>query len=190
MDMSLSAIALLVALASAAPQQSTPPASAEPLPRIDEMPVVPLRPEELGVSLEKIQRALARRPAIKIPDDSRRDSSDLPLFRVSIEEQKLSISEILGPEFWKGPAPYGGMTHQEFLNMVTPKDVQGYAPFSNAQAATVAITSFALQWGLKSAIRALQDAKTESEREEARKEVQEALEALRKARREAGLPDK
>jgi hypothetical protein len=190
MDMSLSAIALVVVLAASGPQQSTPPPSAEPVPRMDETPLVPLNPAELGVSIEKIQRALARRPAIKLPDDSRRDASDLPLFRVSIEERKFTISEILGPEFWKGPAPYGGMTHQEFLNMVTPKDVQGYAPFSNAQAATVAITSFALQWGLKTAIRALQDAKTEREREQARQEVQEALDALRKARREAGLPDK
>ena len=27
------------------------------------------------------------------------------------------------------------MTHQEFLDMVTPKDVQGYAPFSNGEGA-------------------------------------------------------
>jgi hypothetical protein len=142
------------------------------------------------VSLEKIQRALARPPAIKVQEATTRDQSELPLFRVSIEERKLTIQEILGPDFLRGPVPYGGMTHQEFLNMVTPKDVQGFAAFSNAEAATVAVTAFALQWGLKTAIRALQDAKDERAREAARKEVQEALEALRKARREAGLPDK
>lgn len=74
--------------------------------------------------------------------------------------------------------------------MVTPKDVQGFAPYSNAEAATIAVTAFALQWGLKNAIRALQDAKDEREREAARQEVQQAVEALRKARREAGLPDR
>jgi hypothetical protein len=82
------------------------------------------------------------------------------------------------------------MTHQEFLNMVTPDEVRGYAAYNNAQAATVALTSFALQWGVKTAIKALQEAKTEREREAARKEVRDALEALRRARLEAGLPDR
>lgn len=188
--MSLSALLLILALAPPAPLQAGSSGGAEQAGNLVATPVVPLNPEELGVSLEKIQRALARAPAIKVPEETRRDSSDVPVFRISIEERKLSIDEILGPEFWRGPAPYGGMTHQEFLNMVTPDEVRGYAAFNNAQAATVAVTSFALQWGLKTAIRALQDAKTDREREEARKEVQEALEALRKARREAGLPDR
>jgi uncharacterized protein YaiL (DUF2058 family) len=84
----------------------------------------------------------------------------------------------------------GSMTHQEFLNLVTPKDVQGYAAFSNKQALTVAATSVALQWALRQAIQKFKDAKAEREREAARREVEEALAALRKARREAGLPDK
>jgi len=92
----------------------------------------------------------------------------------------------------KGPVPVagGGMTHQEFLDLVTPKDVQGYAAFSNKEAATVAATSFALKWALLKAIQKFQDAKAEREREAARKEVQEALADLEKARIAAGLPPK
>ena len=82
------------------------------------------------------------------------------------------------------------MTHQEFLDLVTPKDVQGYAAFSNKEAATVAATSFALKWALLKAIQKFQDAKAEREREAARKEVQEALADLEKARIAAGLPPK
>jgi len=43
---------------------------------------------------------------------------------------------------------------------------------------------------LKQALRKYHDAKEEREREAARKEVIDALTALEKARREAGLPEK
>jgi hypothetical protein len=82
------------------------------------------------------------------------------------------------------------MTHQEFLSMVTPKDVQGYAAFSNREAFAVAATSIALQWALQKAIHKYEEAKKEREKEAAREEVQDALAALAKARQKAGLPPK
>jgi hypothetical protein len=82
------------------------------------------------------------------------------------------------------------MSHQEFLDLVTPTDVKGYAAFDNKQAAVVAATSFALQWAVTRAMKKLDEAITERQKEAARKEVAEALAALKKARREAGLPDK
>jgi hypothetical protein len=62
--------------------------------------------------------------------------------------------------------------------------------FDNKQAITVAATSFALQWALRQAVKKLEDARTARQKEAAEQEVDEALAALRKARREAGLPDK
>ena len=73
---------------------------------------------------------------------------------------------------------------------MTPKDFQGYAAFSNREAMTVAATSFALQWALQRAIHKFETAKQEREREAARKEVQDALAELEKARVKAGLPPK
>jgi hypothetical protein len=140
-------------------------------------------PEALPVDIDRIQRALARPAAIRL-------ESERKVFRVEVFGRKPTIEDILGPDYLVGPVPYGSMSHQEFLNMVTPKDVQGYAAFSNGKAATVAATSFALQWALRVAIQKYNDAKAEREREAARKEVEEALAALRKARREAGLPDR
>ncbi len=110
------------------------------------------------------------------------------MFRVEVLGRKPTIEDILGPDYLKGPVPYGGMTHQEFLDMVTPKDVQGYAAFSNREGLTVAATSFALQWALQKAIHKFDTAKQEREREEAREEVKEALEDLERARARAGLP--
>jgi hypothetical protein len=146
------------------------------------IPVEPL--PELPISLERIQRALSRPPAIRI-------RGDRVVFRVEVLGRKPTIEDILGPDYLKGPVPsYGGMTHQEFLNMVTPKDYQGYAAFNNREAMTVAATSFALQWALQKAIHKYETAKQDREREAARKEVQEALAELEKARLKAGLPPK
>ena len=80
------------------------------------------------------------------------------------------------------------MTHREFLDMVTPDDVKGYAAFSNKQGMTVAATSLALQWALQKAIQKFTEAKQEREREAAKREVEQALAELRRARRAAGLP--
>lgn len=152
----------------------TPPASSAA--RADPLP-------ELPVSLERIQRALSRPPAIRL-------EGNRVVFRVEVLGRKPTIEDILGPDYLKGPVPAGGMTHQEFLNMVTPKDFQGYAAFNNREAITVAATSFALQWALQKAIHKYETAKQQQERDAARKEVQEALAELEKARARAGLPPK
>jgi len=147
---------------AAAPQKPAPPAK--------------VNTEDLGVSLDRIQKALANTPKLRFDDQQK------PVFRVQVFGENPSIDEILGPDWAKGPVAYGAMTHQEFLNMVTPKDVQGYSAFSNSEGAAVAATSFALQWTLQKAIKKLRETTDEREREAARQEVLDALNALEKAR--------
>ena len=175
-------VALVLPLGSAAasasaqqPEESSPPAAAQDGAAVD--------PDALPVDLAKIRKAVSRPAAI-------RAESGRPVFRVQVFSRSPTIDDILGPDWKKGPTPLGAMSHQEFLNLVTPKDVQGYAAFDNKQAVTVAATSFALQWAVQKAMKKLDDARTERQKEAARREVDEALAALRKARREAGLPDK
>jgi hypothetical protein len=170
------ALLLSAQATSAFAQQEGPPASA---PAVDQ----PIDADALPVDLRKIQRAVARTPAIK-PDSTR------PVFRVQVFSRNPTIDDILGPDWRKGPTPLGAMSHQEFLDIVTPTDVKGYAAFDNRQALTVAATSFALKWAVQKALDKLDQARTERQKEAARKEVDDALAALRKARREAGLPDK
>ena len=57
-------------------------------------------------------------------------------------------------------------------------------------ACTVAATSFLLQWTLQKAIRKFKETENAREREAARKEVLDALNALEEARAKAGLPKK
>ena len=174
---------LVTALSTTPPQQGASSTGADDSSPKQARQATAVDPNELPVSLERIQRALERPPALRI-------SEGRPVFRVEIFGEKPTIEDILGPEFWKGPVSYGSMTHQEFLDLVTPKDVQGYAAFSNKQGLVVAATSVALKWALQKAITHYQEAKDAHAREAARKEVKEALDALERARRAAGLPDK
>ena len=174
---------LTAAVTGAAPQDRQPAPS--PAIQVDSATPPTDSPDgELPVSVDRIRQKLSDPPAIKLQTQG-------TVFRVEVVARKLTIEDILGPDYLKGPVPAsGGMTHQEFLDLVTPKDVQGYAAFSNKEAATVAATSFALQWALQAAIHKFQEAKADREREAARKEVQEALGELEKARIAAGLAPK
>jgi hypothetical protein len=183
---------LFVAMAAGPAQQQAQPAAPSGVPAEAARPAdeAGLQPAgngdepvaELPVSLSRIQRELSRPPAIRLDEGNRL------VFRVEVLGRKPTIEDILGPDYLKGPVPYGGMTHQEFLDMVTPKDVQGYAAFNNREAFTVAATSFALQWALQKAVHKFETARQDREREAARKEVQEALEDLERARARAGMP--
>ena len=150
---------------------------------LQQAPAPPASSEDLPVSIDRIQKALAAPPGIELKEQN-------PVFRLEIFGRKPTIEEILGERFWIGPTPYGGMTHQEYLNMVTPELARPYAGFTGGHLVAQALLTLSEQWALKQAIRKFRGALSEREREAARKEVEEALAALEKARREAGLSPK
>ena len=149
-------------------QQAAPPPSPEaPLP----------------VSLDRIQRALATKPAIELKEEH-------PVFRLEVFGRKPTLEDILGEKFWLGPSNYGSMTHQEFMDKVTPKELRSYGGFTGTSLLQVTALTLAEQWALKTAINKYRSALTEHERAAARKEVEEALADLERARAAAGLPPK
>jgi len=158
---------MLIAALAAGQQKEATPAEDTPLP----------------VSVSKIQKAISRPSAIKT-------DSDRTVFRIEVFSRKPTVADILGPDYLKGPVAYGGMTHQEFLNMVTPVEYRGYSMFTNKEGMAIAATSLILQWTLMKAIDKLKDARNERAREAARKEVIDAMNELEKARQKAGLPPK
>ena len=181
-------VVLLAGLLSGSPQQSGTSTEPEPPPQTRAERGSAQPSPDLPVSLKRIQRALLKPPTIRLLDPKTRDGRQV--YRVDVEAEKIDIVALLGRDSLRAPASYGGMTHQEFLDLVTPNDVRGYAAFSNGQGMMVAATSIALQWAVLKAIDSLKEAKDQRAKERARKEVEEALEALRRARRAAGLPDK
>jgi hypothetical protein len=171
----LYALALAAAVTTGGVSAQQAPASPSPVPApSSEAPTLP-------VDLDKIQEALSRPQAI-------RTTSDRPVFRIEVFAPKPTIEMILGPDYLKGPVPYGGMTHSEFLNMVTPVEYRGYSMFTNKEGIAIAATSLALQWAMMKAIDKLRDARNERAKEAARREVIEAMNELEAARRKAGLP--
>jgi hypothetical protein len=176
---SLQALALSMALAAS--PQGVPPPQPEP----PKETAAPMQAHEIDwpVSLDKIQEAISRPPAI-------RTAGIRPVFRVEIFAKKPTIEDILGPDYLIGPVPYGGMTHQEFLSMVTPAEYRGMGVFTGGEAATIAATSIGLQWLLNRALDKLEKAQTERAKRAARKEVLDALDRLAAARKKAGLPPK
>jgi hypothetical protein len=161
------AAAVLVCAILLAGPQSAPPAPSD----------------ELPVSLGRIQRALSTKPALELKEKN-------PVFRLEIFGRKPTIEDILGERFWIGPTPYGGMTHQEFLDKVTPQWAQAYGGFSGKSLLQATALTLMEQWALKGAIQKFRSAINNHEREAARKEVLDALAALERARAAAGLPPK
>lgn len=172
--MELQTLALIgILVAAQQPARPTEPPAAQP-------PVTTgIDGVNLGVSLGRIQEAVQRPPAI-VPESSR------PVFRIEILERKPTLEEILGSDYLRGPVPAGGMSHQEFIDMVTPDEFRGVAMFTNKEAMTIAATSLALQWALLKAVDTLRDARTERAKEAARQEVAEAMRAIEEARRKKG----
>ena len=106
----LSLAALLAAptgaLAQAAPTQEQPPASEQS--SVD--------PSRMGVDLSRIKRELVQ--------GEETQSSDSPL-KLSFTVQVLGTApkiDLLEGFNVSGPIPYGSPTHQEFLDVVTPKE--------------------------------------------------------------------
>ena len=177
-----SCLIVLLSLTLQNPPQTSPQQTATQKPEAQKPKVDP--GIELPVDLDRIQRALAKTPMLRF------DTQNRPVFRVQVFGDKPTIDEILGPGWQTGPVPYGSMTHQEFLNMVTPTEARGYAGFTNKEGMTVAATSLALQWTLQKAIRKYKDTNDARQREAARREVLDALNALEEARAKAGLSKK
>jgi hypothetical protein len=157
--------ALLVCAVLLAGRQAAPP---------------PAQDEQLPVSLARIQRALETKPAILLKEEH-------PVFRLEIFGKKPTLEDILGEKFWLGPSNYGSMTHQEFMNKVTRPEFRAYGGFTGTSLLQAAALTLAEQWALKTAINKFRSALTEHERAAARKEVEEALADLERARAAAGL---
>ena len=130
-------LATLLFVASQQPAATAPATAAQP-----EQPATTT--SDLPVSLDRIQRALSAPPRSSLKEQH-------PVFRLEVFGKKPTIEDVLGENFWIGPTPYGGMTHQEFMDMVTPKLAQPYAGFTGDLIAETALT-LAEQWALKSAI--------------------------------------
>ena len=110
------------------------------------------------------------------------------MFRVEVDGQLPSFSTFIGEgESLSGPAPWGSMTHGDFLQLVTPPQARSFGASTNGDLLQVLATSllsgFAVQ-GALSAARAVPDIIRRGREAAARREVQQVLAELERRRRE------
>lgn len=140
---------------------------ATPTPTDTDQPIVP--PAELG----RIKRALSHTPGLVLDDKEYR-------FYVEIVAKRPTFAEyVKGYDLINGPTRRGNpMSHQEFVNMVTPRDFYSSAGIKPTEMLQFAITNWLGQTLIKQAIEELLRARSDREREEIRARIDRELAAL------------
>jgi hypothetical protein len=133
-----------------------------------------VRPPQGSANLDRIREAVTRPPALII-DDGR-----LKIYVEVIANWPNFAEMVKGYDLMHGPTKRGGpMSHQEFLNMVTPKEMHssvGIRPTEILQAAIVGALGQAI---IKRGLEAIRQARDEREIQEIRAQIDRELAALR-----------
>jgi hypothetical protein len=133
--------------ASAAGAQTAPPTQAPPgqtAPPTQTTPPTP-PPDD---NLDRIRQGLSHASALRL------DNGQLKIY-VEVIAQWPSFAEMAkGYDLMNGPTGWGNpMSHQEFLNMVTPKEMYGSGGISAPEVLTMALVNYfgkkAIEKGLK-----------------------------------------
>jgi hypothetical protein len=159
----VAALLVSVPVAAAAQSQAQKPAS-----KADQKPKDPVLP----VDVEKIKKALEK-PDVLVLDDSQLR------FYATVTAKVPSFEDFVGDfDLRNGPVPRAGMTHQEFLNMVTPKELYSSAGITAPEMLQFAITNWAAQQVIKKGLQEIRQARTEREIRAIRDRINRELAAL------------
>lgn len=167
-------IALAVTLAmpgAAAAQDQAPPASSSQPAQTSSPPPAAA---QVASDLERVKAQLNRAPVLKLDEGQLR-------FYVEVIAKQPSIADMIGSyDLMNGPTKRGApMTHQEFLNMVTPKELYGSGGIKAGELLQFALTNWLGQQVIKRAMEDLRNARTEREVQEIRARIERELAALR-----------
>jgi hypothetical protein len=138
-----------------------------------------------AVSIDRIRRALER-DAVLASALAELEREGRPVFRVEIEGELPSFSTFINEgESLLGPAPWGAMTHREFLAMVTPPQARPYGASTNGDLLQLLATSFGSALALNaltSTAKGIPAFIRHAKERAARKEVQQVLAELERRR--------
>jgi hypothetical protein len=127
-----------------------------------------------GEDLARIRRGLETTPTLKLGQDQLR-------YYVRILAQRPDfLSFMNGYDFRNGPTRRGNpMTHQEFLDMVTPKEMNSSGGITAMETLQFAFTNWLGQSLVKKAMTDLKNARSEREIQEIRDRIDRELAVLR-----------
>ena len=155
---------------SPAQAQTVPPPSSTPPPP----PPAQDPPPTLPVDLRRIKGALAAPVRIRI-DDGRIRFYTETVAHAPISFQALTVNFDLR----NGPVPGAGMTHQEFLNMVTPKELYGSGGIKPLETLEWGLVNHLGWWAIRKLYKELSETIDEKRKEEIKKQIDRELAALR-----------
>jgi hypothetical protein len=167
----------LTSVPSFAGQTQTPP----PPPPTSPVPTTPPAPTQspddpatpLPVDIERIKRAL---------DSTSPISTDRSKIRFYIETvaKRQTFKDYIGTRDLRyGPVKGSNMTHQDFLDMVTPKLLNSSAGFTATDTLQAALFNWVVQTAVRKGINALKNARSEAEVAAIREQIDRELAALR-----------
>ena len=125
-------------------------------------------------SLQRIKRALAKPPTVRIDGQQLR-------FYAEVVAKMPSFADFITPgeDLKNGPVKGAGMTHQEFVNMVTPQLVNSSAGITGLETLQFALTNWAAQSLIRKAMSEFREARSEAEVRAIRERIDKELAALR-----------
>jgi len=163
----IAAVAVIVSLASSASAQTADPPPT--LPAIQ----APERPP----NLDRIREAVSKPPEIKISD------GQLRIYVEVIAKWPRFDQLVKGYDLMNGPVARGNpMSHAEFLNMVTPRELHSSGGIKPTEILTMALVNWAGKAVITKGLEAISNAKSQREIDEIRARIDRELAALRGAR--------
>jgi hypothetical protein len=135
--------------------------------------------QNLPVSLERIRKGVTTETDLLGVPPVR---TDLPRFYMEVRATPDFSTFLQGFDLVNGPVPYGGFTHQEFLNMVTPKELYSSAGFGALEVLQAGLMSKGVFWLAGKASQRASDARRNHEVEAARTRIKAELAAIQAAR--------
>ena len=131
------------------------------------------REPEARPNFDRIRESISRDPTIKLEDYRLR-------FYVEIVAKWPTFQEYVGKsDLRNGPTPYGGVTHQDFLNYVTPREIYGSQGIKATELIQFSIVNWLGQSLAKKAIESFRNARDESELRAIRERIERELAALK-----------
>jgi hypothetical protein len=161
----------------AAAQTSTNPTAPVVLPPLT-APAPPqpeqVRAPEATTNLDRIRKALSQDPAIKMEDYRLK-------FYVEIIARWPTFQEYIGKDtdLMNGPVRGSGMTHADFLGIVTPRMYATSGGIKPVEALQFSIVNWLGQSLAKKAIESFRNSRDESDLRRIRQRIEEELAALR-----------
>jgi hypothetical protein len=166
-------LAPAIAFAQSVPAVPSDPSDAPTLP--------PPTPSQIA----RIQRALDQPPGLKLDERQLR-------FYLEIVQRLPTFAEYSrGYDFLHGPSGGGNpMTHDEFVRMVTPKEMYSTAGISPGLQVQWALTNWIGQALIKKALEELKQARDENQIREIRERIERELDALTGVKRDKNQSDR